>query len=208
MGALPEAGFAESRAALAVRRLVDLVVAATACLLLLPLLAILAVAIKLDSDGPVLFRQRRRGLRFEPFTILKLRSLRHEAPDPHACYEMIESDPRITRLGAWLRKTSLDELPQLINVLEGSMSLVGPRPLVEWESRQALTKFPERYLVKPGLMGWAQVTVRNSVGFDERCEKDREYVRSRSLWMDLRILAMTPLTLLRRDTIYPDPPRT
>ena len=119
---------------------------------------------------------------------------------------MVESDPRITRVGAWLRKTSLDEAPQLFNVLGGSMSLVGPRPLVEWESRQALARFAERFQVKPGLTGWAQVTVRNAVGFDERCEKDLEYVRRKSVLLDLWILARTPLALLRRDGIYPDSP--
>lgn len=187
-------------------RALDLAIAVPVLLLLLPLLAVLAVAIKLDSRGSVLFRQRRRGLGFEPFTILKFRSLRQDAPDPHPRYEMIEEDPRITRVGAWLRKTSLDEAPQLFNVIGGSMSLVGPRPLVEWESRHALGRFAARFQVKPGLTGWAQVTVRNSVGFDERCEKDLEYVRRKSLWLDLWIMALTPLALLRPDVIYPDPP--
>jgi lipopolysaccharide/colanic/teichoic acid biosynthesis glycosyltransferase len=113
-------------------------------------------------------------------------------------------DPRITRVGRWLRATSIDELPQLINVIEGSMSLVGPRPLVEWESLQALDRFVDRFAVKPGITGWSQITVRNSVGFEERCEKDIEYALRCSLWFDLIILARTPFSLLRMNTIYPD----
>jgi len=188
------------------KRILDLAIAVPVCLFFLPLLAVVAVAIRLDSSGPALFRQQRRGLGFEPFTILKFRSLRCGSRDPHARYEMVETDPRITRVGAWLRKTSLDEAPQIFNVLGGSMSLVGPRPLVEWESLQALAGFAERFQVKPGVTGWAQVTVRNSVGFDERCEKDLEYVRRKSVWLDLRILVLTPLALLKRDGIYPDSP--
>jgi lipopolysaccharide/colanic/teichoic acid biosynthesis glycosyltransferase len=188
------------------KRTLDLAIVVPALLFFLPLMAVLAAAIRLDSSGPALFRQQRRGLGFEPFTIMKFRSLRQGARDPHARYEMVESDPRITRVGAWLRKTSLDEAPQLFNVLGGSMSLVGPRPLVEWESLQALAGFAERFQVKPGLTGWSQVTVRNSVGFDERCEKDVEYARRKSVWLDLRILALTPQALARRDGIYPDSP--
>jgi len=188
------------------KRAFDLAIAVPVCLVFLPLLGALAVAIRLDSSGPVLFRQKRRGLGFETFTILKFRSLSHGARDPHARYEMLEDDPRITRVGSWLRRTSLDEAPQIFNVIEGSMSLVGPRPLVEWESRDALAKFAERFQVKPGLTGWSQVTVRNSVGFDARCEKDVEYVRRRSLWLDLWILLMTPASLLRRGGIYPGAP--
>jgi lipopolysaccharide/colanic/teichoic acid biosynthesis glycosyltransferase len=195
---------AEGRVTGFLRGAFDLGLAIPACLMLSPLFAIVALAIKLDSPGPVFFRQTRRGRGFAPFRIFKFRSLRHGSPDPRANYEMLESDPRITRVGAWLRKTSLDEIPQLFNVLLGSMSLVGPRPLVEWESQQALAGFPERFLVKPGLTGWGQVTVRNSVDFDARCEKDVEYVRRRSLRLDIWILALTPLAVLRRDTIYPE----
>ena len=103
--------------------------------------------IKLESSGPVFFRQRRFGQAMRPFMIFKFRSLRHNLPDPHERYEMMEHDPRITRVGAFLRSTSLDELPQLFNVIAGSMSLVGPRPLVEWESLEALRNHGERFEV-------------------------------------------------------------
>ena len=190
--------------ALALKRAADLSIGVPTCLLLVPFIAAIAVAIRIDSPGPAFFTQTRRGFRFRRFTIVKFRSLRHRAPDPHDRYEMLEADPRITRVGSWLRKTSLDEVPQLFNVLAGSMSLVGPRPLVEWESQQARADFPERFLVKPGLTGWGQVTVRNSVDFKTRCEKDVEYVRRQSFRLDLLILALTPLALLRRGRIYPD----
>jgi len=191
------------QARLVLKRALDLALALPLCLLLAPLLVAIALAVRLETPGPALFRQQRRGRGFRPFTFLKFRSLRHGAPDPHAAYEMVASDPRITRVGRWLRATSLDELPQLLNVIEGSMSLVGPRPLVEWESRRALEGFAERFLVKPGITGWSQVLVRNAVGFDERCAKDVEYVQRFGLGLDLQILARTPGSLLRGDRIYP-----
>jgi lipopolysaccharide/colanic/teichoic acid biosynthesis glycosyltransferase len=191
------------RVQLAVKRALDLGVSIPACILLSPIFAAVALAIKLDSPGPVFFVQTRRGINFRPFRIVKFRSLRHGAPDPHERYEMAHGDARITRVGRWLRAMSIDELPQLFNVIEGSMSLVGPRPLIEWESRQALERFAERFAVKPGITGWCQVTVRNSLGFDGRCERDVEYASRFSLAFDLVILAHTPLSLLRVDTIYP-----
>jgi lipopolysaccharide/colanic/teichoic acid biosynthesis glycosyltransferase len=188
---------------LALKRVFDLAVSVPTCIVLSPLIGLVALAIRLESPGPAFFRQQRRGRDFRPFTIVKFRSLRHEAPDPHAGYEMLEADPRITRVGRLLRATSLDELPQLFNVVEGSMSLVGPRPLVEWESQLALERFAERFRVKPGITGWAQVTVRNSVDFDGRCRKDVEYARRWSLAFDLLVFLKTPAALLRGDAVYP-----
>jgi lipopolysaccharide/colanic/teichoic acid biosynthesis glycosyltransferase len=191
-------------AARALKRALDLALGVPITLLLLPLLGLVALAIRIDSPGPALFRQQRRGAGMRPFTMLKFRSLRHGAPDPHARYEMLAGDSRITRIGGLLRRTSIDELPQLFNVLAGSMSLVGPRPLVEWESQEAWRSHAERFAVKPGLTGLSQVTVRNSVGFCARLDKDVEYVRRHSPWLDLQILLRTPAALLREDTIYPD----
>ena len=211
-GALDEAALARGRAPTgtfsrldrAGKRALDLIIGVPVCVALLPVIAAVAAAIKLESPGPALFRQRRRGLDFKPFTMNKFRSLRHGAPDPHARYEMVEGDPRITRVGAFIRRTSLDELPQIFNVIGGSMSLVGPRPLVEWESRDAIRTHPERFWVKPGITGLSQVEVRNAVGFSERLDWDLEYVRRASIWLDLAILARTPLSLLRGTDIYPD----
>jgi len=147
--------------------------------------------------------QERRGINYQSFTILKFRSMLHRHPDPHDRYETTKGDPRITKVGRWLRATSLDELPQLFNVIHGSMSFVGPRPLVEWESRETLKRFPDRFTVKPGITGLCQITVRNSIDLDGRCEKDIEYVRQFSLALDMVILAKTPFSLLRTSTIYP-----
>lgn len=192
-----------SGARLAGKRLIDLLVAVPACILLAPLFVALAFAIKFESPGPALFRQQRRGRRMQPFTMIKFRSLRHEAPDPHERYEMLAEDPRITRVGAFIRRTSLDELPQLFNVVAGSMSMVGPRPLVEWESQQAFRTHPERYLVKPGITGLSQVEVRNSVDFQTRLDKDVEYARKRSVGLDFTLLLRTPFALIKTDAIYP-----
>jgi lipopolysaccharide/colanic/teichoic acid biosynthesis glycosyltransferase len=194
----------QSAATTAGKRLLDLLVAVPACLLLAPLLIAIAMAIKFESPGPALFRQQRRGRRMHPFTMLKFRSLHHDAPDPHDRYEMVSADPRITRVGAFIRRTSLDELPQLFNVVAGSMSLVGPRPLVEWESQEAFLTHSERYRVKPGITGFSQVQVRNSVDFHARLDKDVEYARSCSIGMDLKILLRTPLALIKLDSVYPD----
>jgi lipopolysaccharide/colanic/teichoic acid biosynthesis glycosyltransferase len=185
------------------KRAIDLVVALVLCIVLAPLLVVVALAIRSESSGPALFRQQRRGKNMRPFTFVKFRSLRHGVPDPHANYEMVEEDPRITRVGAFLRRTSLDELPQLFNVLAGTMSLVGPRPLVEWESQLAWKSHPQRFEVKPGITGLSQVAVRNSVGFGERLDWDVVYVKQRSLTLDLRLLLQTPWSLLRGQAIYP-----
>jgi lipopolysaccharide/colanic/teichoic acid biosynthesis glycosyltransferase len=196
-----------STPALLLKRLIDLGVALPLGLALAPLGLLVALAIRIDSSGPILFRQRRRGLRFQPFTMLKFRSLEHGAGDPHDRYEMCESDSRITRVGAWIRRTSLDELPQLLNVIGGSMSLVGPRPLVEWESRECLVRHEKRFLVKPGITGLSQVMVRNAVELDARSDWDVEYVRRWSIPLDLGILLKTPLSIFRSGTIYPTPPQ-
>ncbi len=187
-----------------VKRALDLLLSVPGCIVLSPLLVLTALAVKLDSPGPALFAQKRWGRNRVPFTMLKFRSLRHGESDPHARYEMLEADSRITRVGALIRRTSIDELPQLFNVIAGSMSLVGPRPLVDWESREADKTHPERYRVKPGISGWSQVTVRNEADFAGRLDKDVEYVRRASLGLDLRVLLWTPWTVLRSRGVYPD----
>jgi lipopolysaccharide/colanic/teichoic acid biosynthesis glycosyltransferase len=190
---------------LLLKRLMDLSIALPLCICLLPVFALIAIAIKLDSRGPVFFIQERRGKRFRVIRVIKFRTLRHAAPDPHARYEMLETDPRITRVGSFLRRTSLDELPQLLTVIRGTLSLVGPRPLVEWESRDCLAKHAERFQVKPGITGLSQVAVRNSADFFARLDKDVEYVHRWTLALDLRILAETPRLLVRGTGIYPEP---
>lgn len=181
----------------------DLLIGIPLCILLSPFFILIALVIKADSPGPVLFVQERRGLGFQQFRVFKFRSLRHNAPDPHEHYEMLQSDRRITRAGAFLRKTSLDELPQLFNVVLGSMSLVGPRPLVEWESQASLVRHAERFCVKPGITGLSQLSGRNALDFDSRLDKDVEYVHRWSLILDLQLLLRTPLHVVRTRGVYP-----
>jgi lipopolysaccharide/colanic/teichoic acid biosynthesis glycosyltransferase len=190
----------------ATKRTLDLVVAGFFGLLLSPLFAALALAVKLDSRGPALFRQERIGLDGERFGMLKFRTMRHDAGEtlhiahleqlqPDAPRLKIRDDPRITRVGRFLRKGSLDELPNLWNVIKGDMSLVGPRPLVPAES-EALGD-PIRQSVKPGITGLAQIRGRDAISPEERNTQDGEYVRTRSFLLDLRILAVTIPTIFR-----------
>jgi lipopolysaccharide/colanic/teichoic acid biosynthesis glycosyltransferase len=193
-----------------VKRLLDLLISVPLVIVLFPLLLVVAFAIRIESPGPAFFVQPRRGKDFKVFSMIKFRSLLHNAPDPHEKYEMLEDDPRITRVGRLLRKTSLDELPQLFNVIAGTMSMVGPRPLVEWESQLSLPRFAERYRVKPGITGLSQLIARNTVDFDARCALDLEYVQKQSVLLDILLIIKTPFALLRSEGIYPNagPPTT
>jgi lipopolysaccharide/colanic/teichoic acid biosynthesis glycosyltransferase len=187
----------------AINRLMDLLISIPLVIFLSPLFLFTALSIKIESSGPVFFVQKRRGKDFAPFRMIKFRSLLHNVPDPHENYEMLEKDPRITRVGNFIRKTSIDELPQLLNVIAGTMSIVGPRPLIEWESRLALSRFADRYTVKPGMTGLSQVTGRNTIDFDARCALDVEYVRKRNMLFDILLIIKTPYILLKSEEIYP-----
>lgn len=178
-----------------VKRLVDVVGATVGLLVAAVPMALIAVALRVTMGSPVLFRQGRPGRHGVPFTILKFRTMRGGAGS---------DAERLTSLGRWLRSTSLDELPELWNVLRGDMSLVGPRPLLVeylalYSPRQA-----RRHEVRPGLTGLAQVAGRNLVDWDERFELDVEYVDTRSLALDLRILGRTVAAVLRREGISGD----
>jgi lipopolysaccharide/colanic/teichoic acid biosynthesis glycosyltransferase len=173
------------------KRLFDLLVSLGMLVLLLPLFALVAVLIKLDSKGPVFFRQKRVGRFGEPFWIFKFRSMVTNAAAVGPYYTST-NDPRITRVGRWLRKTSLDELPQLLNVVRGEMSLVGPRPNV-YDQRAEYT--PEEWEVRnqvcPGITGLAQATRRSAATVNERNNLDLEYIRKQSLLCDLKIILLT-----------------
>jgi lipopolysaccharide/colanic/teichoic acid biosynthesis glycosyltransferase len=185
-----------------VRRLIDIVVAALALVLSAPLLLAAVVAIKLDSHGPAFYRQRRAGLRGEPFDLLKLRTMVDGAEHVGAGLAINAGDARITRVGALLRRTSLDELPNLVNVLRGEMSLIGPRPTLPAQVAQYTVRQRGRLAVKPGITGWAQVNGRASLPWSERIELDIYYVEHRSLALDLRILARTPPLVLGGGGLY------
>jgi lipopolysaccharide/colanic/teichoic acid biosynthesis glycosyltransferase len=193
-------------------RLLDLVGAAVLLIALAPLLLAIAAAIRLDSSGPAIYRQRRVGLRLRPFSVAKFRSMQEGvASDAHRAHveQMIsngqgnarpmtklQEDARVTRVGSFLRRTSLDELPQLWNVLRGEMSLVGPRPPIQYEVDRYPARAFRRFAVKPGLTGLWQVRGRSLLTFDQMIELDAEYVERRSLALNLKILLLTLPTVL------------
>jgi exopolysaccharide biosynthesis polyprenyl glycosylphosphotransferase len=178
-----------------VKRALDLLVASVVLLLASPFLLLAALAIKLDDRGPVFYRQRRVGQDGAGFDLLKLRTMIVGAEGQGAGWAVNEGDPRITRAGRLLRRLSLDELPQLWNVLKGEMSIVGPRPTLAYQVERYTPRQRKRLAVKPGITGWAQVSGRARIPWDERIELDVWYVENRSLWLDLRILARTPFAL-------------
>jgi lipopolysaccharide/colanic/teichoic acid biosynthesis glycosyltransferase len=177
-------------------RAADIVGASFGLLLASPVLAAAAVVIKLEDGGPVLYRQQRVGYRDEDFDLLKLRTMVVGAERQGAGFAVNRGDPRITRTGRLLRRLSLDELPQLWNVVRGDMSLVGPRPTLRYQVEEYTPGQRRRLDVKPGLTGWAQVNGRTNLPLEERIELDVWYVEHRSPWVDLKILLRTPLALV------------
>jgi lipopolysaccharide/colanic/teichoic acid biosynthesis glycosyltransferase len=196
-------------------RALDIFGALAGLVLLAPVLLLIVLWIRLDSRGPALFRQERRGRDMKPFIVNKFRSMQMNSPnDEHVAYVQsliagdaerketlfkLVADERVTRAGRILRKTSIDELPQLVNVLLGNMSLVGPRPCLDYE----LAKYPPhafgRFAVKPGITGLWQVSGRSELSFDEMIALDLDYARQQSFWFNVRILLRTlPVVLLRR----------
>lgn len=154
-----------------------------------------ALAVKLDDRGPAIYQQRRVGLRGQEFGLVKLRTMVVDAEREGAGYSVNEGDPRITRVGAALRRLSLDELPQLWNVVRGEMSLVGPRPTLSYQVERYTERQRRRLEARPGITGWAQVHGRAVLPWSERIELDVWYVENQSIWLDLRILARTPRAL-------------
>jgi exopolysaccharide biosynthesis polyprenyl glycosylphosphotransferase len=191
---------------LALKRGMDVVISGLGLIVLSPILLLIALLIKLDSEGPVFYSQVRMGLDARPFPVLKFRSMRVGAEQETGAVWATRHDPRKTRLGAFLRRTSLDELPQLINVLLGEMSLVGPRPerpiFVE-QFRQVVPGYMDRHRAKAGLTGWAQVNgLRGDTSIVERTKYDLYYVENWSLLLDIKILIRTAFTVLRDRNAY------
>ena len=185
-----------------IKRILSIVLSLAGLICLSWLLALIAIAIKLDSPGPVLFRQKRVGADKTHFNILKFRTMRTDAPKDVATHLLADPNRYITPLGRFLRKTSLDELPQLVNILRGEMAFVGPRPalwnqydLIEERDRQGANQ------VRPGLTGWAQVNGRDELENHVKACFDGEYVERMSLLFDLKILLLTVGKVLRRDGI-------
>ncbi len=196
-----------------IKNIEDRVIALFALLLLSPVMAIVALAVKLDSPGPVLFKQKRYGFNNELIMVYKFRSMRNDLADKDASKLVTKADPRVTKVGRFIRKTSLDELPQLLNVLTGQLSLVGPRPhavLAKADNRlynEVVDGYFARHKVKPGITGWAQINGwRGETDTEEkiyqRVEHDLYYIEKWSVFFDLYILAMTPFSLLNTKNAY------
>jgi lipopolysaccharide/colanic/teichoic acid biosynthesis glycosyltransferase len=184
------------------RRIFDVLVAGTALLILSPVVVAAIVAIRLESHGHPIYRQRRVGLDGEEFDVLKLRTMVSGAEKMGAGLAVNDGDTRITRVGALLRRTSLDEVPNLVNVLRGEMSIIGPRPTVPVQVAQYTDRQRGRLAVKPGITGWAQVNGRASLPWPERIELDLWYVEHRSLRLDLQILWLTVKMLVTGHGLY------
>jgi len=185
-----------------IRRAVDICVSACALVLASPLIVAAMIAIRLESPGPVIYRQRRVGLSGHEFDVLKLRTMVDGAEHVGAGLAVNESDPRITRVGALLRRTSLDELPNLVNVLRGEMSLIGPRPTLPVQVEQYTERERGRLAIRPGITGWAQVNGRATLPWPERIELDLYYIEHRSLSLDITILRRTVQMVLGGSDLY------
>jgi len=187
-----------------VPRAFDIVVATVALVIFSPVLLVAAVWIKLGSRGPVIYRQRRVGQDGIEFELLKLRTM-VQGSDPVGVGTVVaRDDPRVTAAGRFLRRTSLDEIPNLVNVLRGEMAIVGPRPTIPAQVQDYTPPQHRRHEVRPGLTGWAQVQGRAGIPWEQRIELDVEYVDRRSLWLDVRILAKTTWLLVTGHGLAPD----
>ena len=194
------------------KRIMDVVCSAAALAVLSPIFLAVAVAIKLEDKGPVIFTQNRTGKVGKVFRMYKFRSMyvdaekrrsellaRNEADGP---LFKIADDPRVTKVGRFIRRTSIDELPQLVNILKGEMSIVGPRPLVTYEQNQCTEYQAQRLLVKPGLTCIWQVSGRSDTSFDELIEMDLEYIRNQSLWLDIKLILKTVVVVFTHKGAY------
>jgi lipopolysaccharide/colanic/teichoic acid biosynthesis glycosyltransferase len=185
-----------------VKRAFDVLVAAAVLALASPFLLLAMVAIRLESRGHPVYRQRRVGQDGRPFEVYKLRTMVDDAERIGAGLAINEGDPRITRIGAFLRRTSLDEVPNLVNVLRGEMSIVGPRPTVQVQVEQYTERQRGRLAVRPGITGWAQVNGRATLPWSERIELDLWYIEHRSLRLDLAIVLRTARMVLTGHGLY------
>ena len=184
------------------RRLIDIAASAVALVLMAPLLALAVLAIRRESRGRAIYRQRRAGKDGKAFDVFKLRTMVDGAEHIGAGLAVNVNDSRITRVGAFLRRTSLDELPNLLNVLRGEMSLIGPRPTLPVQVEQYDERQRRRLELKPGITGWAQVNGRASLPWAERIELDLYYIEHRSLALDLKILSRTPALVFAGAGLY------
>lgn len=188
-----------------IKRIYETIIAITLIILLCPLMVLISLLIKLTSKGPVFFNQERLGKNGHIFIIYKFRTMVINAENFGSGIYTNESDNRITKIGRFLRKTSLDELPQLFNIIKGQMSFVGPRPPVPYHPYKYEDYTDEqrlRFTVLPGITGYAQILGRNSLSWDERIELDVYYVKNKSLLLDLKIIFLTFISVIKKENIY------
>lgn len=188
------------------KSIIDICISIISIIVLSPLLLIILILIKLSSPGPIFFRQQRLGKNGKIFEILKFRTMIVGADKiGDGIFVKSEEDTRITKIGKFLRATSLDELPQIINVIKGDMSIVGPRPPLTYHP-YIYAEYPykqkRRFQMKPGITGLAQITVRNSVSWDERIEYDNQYISDFNIWLDIKIILGTIKKVFIRESIY------
>jgi undecaprenyl phosphate N,N'-diacetylbacillosamine 1-phosphate transferase len=187
---------------LTIKRFLDVIVSGLALVILFIPFLIIGAAIKLESKGPVFFRQERMGKDAKPFMIYKFRTMLQGSESIR--YYIVSDNPSVTKLGRWMRRWGLDELPQLLNVLKGEMSLVGPRPTLRYQVENYNEEQKLRLNMKPGLTGWAQVNGRNKLNWSQRMKYDLLYTQHWSLRLDAKIFLLTPIALLRRDFAFAD----
>ncbi|MBQ6625178.1 MAG: sugar transferase [Clostridia bacterium] len=190
-----------------IKRTFDIIIGSVALVILSPIFLIIAVLIKLTSEGPVFFLQERIGLHGRVFRIIKFRTMIVNAEHiGEGIRVSSENDSRITKVGRFLRATSLDELPQLLNVIAGSMSICGPRPPVTYVPYEGYDNYPDeakkRFEMRPGITGLAQATVRNSATWSERIIIDLQYVKNYNLWLDIKVIALTIIRVFKSEAIY------
>ncbi len=181
-----------------IKRIFDFTAALFGLILLAPLFVLIAILVSVKLGRPVFFKQTRPGLHAHPFTMIKFRTMTNEKAENG---ELLPNDMRITSFGTFLRSASLDELPELINVLKGEMSLVGPRPLLTDYLPYFSERQMQRHEVRPGITGWAQVNGRNAIDWDQKLELDVWYVENRTFWLDMKILLLTFLKVFKREGI-------
>jgi sugar transferase EpsL len=181
-----------------IKRLFDLMIAVPSVGILLPLLVLIGILVRLKIGSPVFFRQKRPGINGKPFTIYKFRTMTNERDGDG---NLLLDGDRLTPLGRFLRKTSMDELPEFFNVINGDMSIVGPRPLLMQYLDRYTPEQARRHEVKPGITGWAQVNGRNAISWEDKFRLDVWYVDNWSVWLDMKVIAMTVLKVLKREGI-------
>lgn len=185
-----------------VKRVLDLILSSIALIVLSPLFLVIAILIKKESEGPILFKQKRVGIHKSHFNILKFRTMRIDTPKDSPTHLLENPDQFITKIGKFLRKSSLDELPQIWNIFRGEMSIIGPRPAL-W-NQYDLIKERDKYGandIPPGLTGWAQINGRDELPIDVKAKLDGEYVEKKSLWMDMKCFFLTILSVVKSDGV-------